>query len=269
MIVRRGRQRHIRTVIVTVLIACNLWTAIVIGQSKPVTKAALLPEVAGIRPGISVQDAYKILNAHIPKGTIKVGQMRLPVTGYRATPVTLLFTVAGSPGSEPPEVIQLELTLPPEPQVVWAVLRRVIFEPGKEPKRTSLLSELQQKYGHEGYGMTTPIVNAYWVFDEQGKRAETGGEPYRNCATPLPPWDIGLDRSGLAARSSSYSGYSLLLERPVATQSPCKPLVHVKALFQPAGAHGFELIEATTVGVIDAALASRAQAAVAGRRKSP
>jgi len=52
----------------------------------------------------------------------------------------------------------------------------------------------------------------------------------------------------------------------VQNEGPCKPLVYVKALLQPSGRHGLELIESTTVAVMNGALAARAQAATAAYR---
>jgi hypothetical protein len=234
--------------------------------NSPATRP--LPDIVGFRPGISLQEATRLLKAYDPKGTIQVGQVQMPETNYKPIPVTLLFKSATLRGLEAPEMIQLELTLPPEKPVVWGILRRLVFEAGKERNRTTLIAELRQKYGPEGNGLTTPIVNLYWVFDEQGRRAETGGAAFSNCALPG-AWDVTLDRSGVGARSSTFSGYSLLLGRPVPNQGPCKPLVYVRAFSQPSAGHGFELIESTQVAVIDAALAARAQAATAAYRARP
>jgi hypothetical protein len=51
-----------------------------------------------------------------------------------------------------------------------------------------------------------------------------------------------------------------------ACQGPRKVLVHVKAWLQPSGRRDLEVIEATTIAVINGELAARAQAATAAYR---
>src|SRR5712691_4552969 len=157
------------------LVALSVPLAIATSEAQSSMPARSLPDIAGLRPGMTVQEAYKLLNVYNPHATIKVGQVQVREMSNKPVPVTLLFQSSASPGMVAGEIIQLELTLPPEKAVVWAILRRVVFEAGKGRNRTSLLAELRQKYGQEGDGMTLPIVNIYWVFDEGGRRAETGG----------------------------------------------------------------------------------------------
>ena len=222
-----------------------------------------LPDIAGLRPGIPLEDAYRLLKAYNPKATTKLGQVQIPETGTKPIPARVLFKSPAVPGMKVPDIIQLELTLPPEKPVVWGILRRLSFGAGKERNRTSLLAELRQQYGQEGQGFTVPIVNIQWLFDEPGRRAEAGAAAAGTCALPG-PWDVSLDTIGEGATSSTFPASSALLGRPASNQGPCKPLVYVKALFQPAA--GFELIESTTVAVINGALAARAQAATAAYR---
>ena len=227
--------------------------------------ADALPDIAGFRPGIAFQEAYKQLRAHNPKAKLDVGEIQVAELGARPQPVTLRLQTQGPPGSDAPEIIQMELTLPPEQPIVWGILRRLFFPAGKEMTRTNLLAELRRQYGQENYGITVPIVNLYWVFDEEGRRVEAPSGPYNNCANPG-PWDLTLNLSATRPGSSRFPGKTLLLDRPAQDASPCKPRVHVKALLQPSGKRNLELIESTMVAVIDAASAARAQVATAALR---
>ena len=71
-------------------------------------------------------------------------------------------------------------------------------------------------------------------------------------------------RPRAAQRNADYVGVQAIVKAQKARRPRRKPLVYVKALFQPAA--GFELIESTTVAVINGALAARAQAATAAYR---
>lgn len=275
-----GMIRNIKKLMVVLVVALGARLVTTPSEARPQTPSGApgtttaapssptsgtLPDIVGFRPGVSFQEAHQRLKAYHPKGRIDVGQVQIPELGDRRLPATLLFTSPVSPGLEVPEIIQLELTLPPEPPVVWGILRRLFFEAGKEMTRPNLLAALRRQYGPENHGITIPIVNLYWAFDEQGRRAETGRETYTNCALPG-AWDISLNRGATGSRSSAFPASSLLLGRPVPNQGPCKPLVYVKALLQPSGPRGLELIESSTVTVINGALAARAQAATAAYR---
>ena len=279
---RSPMTRNIKELIVVLVVALGARLAGTTSQARPRTPAGApatpaaapnsfasgaLPDIVGFRPGVPFQDAYKRLKAYNPKARIDVGQVQIPELGDQRLPVTLLFKSSVSPGIEVPEIIQLEITLPPEKPVVWGILRRLFFEAGKERTRTSLLAAMRQQYGPENYGITVPIVNLYWAFDEQGRRVETGSTTYTNCALPG-AWDLTVNRSTTGATSSAFPASSLLLGRPVPNQGPCKPLVYVKAFLQPSGRRGLELIESTTVAVINGALAARAQAATSAYRAS-
>lgn len=227
--------------------------------------AVALPDIVGFRPGIAFQEAYKQLRGYNRSAKLDVGEVQIAELGARPVPVTLRLQTQAPPGAEAPEIIEMELALPPEQPVVWGIIRRLFFPAGKEMTRANLLADLRRQYGPENYGITVPIVNLYWLFDEQGRRVETGSGPYNNCANPG-PWDLTLNVSATQSGSSRFAGKSLLLGRPAPGTGPCKPLVHVKALLQPSGRRSLELIESTMVAVIDAALAVRAQTATAALR---
>jgi hypothetical protein len=223
---------------------------------------AAQPEVAGIRAGMTLQRARNLLRTYNAKGSIQIGRTQIPELGSESYPAAVLYKIAARQGGDPTELIQLEITLPPEKPLVWAMVHRRLFPHGEQ--RTSLLARLRQQFGRENYGLTMPIVNLYWAFDERGRRVETGSR-YPNCAVPA--WDVEL-RDVANSSASTFPATSPLLGTRLASGGPCKPLVHVKATLQPSGLRGFELIESATITVIDAVLASRAQAATDGYRKT-
>ena len=223
-----------------------------------------LPDIVGFRPGISREEAYKLLKAYSPTATIRVGQVQVPEISYQPIPAKLLLQSAAPRGMEATEIIQLELTLPPEKPVVWGILRRLLWGAGKERNRTALIAELRRQYGQavEGDGLAVPVLSLHWAFDERGRR-ETGGVAV-GCALPG-AWDAP-NQGKAGATSSTFPADSLLLGRPGLNQAQCQPLIYVTALFQPSGRGGLELIESMTVTIINRALAARAQAATAAYR---
>jgi hypothetical protein len=91
----------------------------------------------------------------------------------------------------------VDLTLPPQPQLVWHVFRTL-----QQPNvaRTTVISALRQKYGKEAYalrGTSAPAANddeidsMWWVFDEQGRavtniQVQQGGLP-NGCSAGFGP----------------------------------------------------------------------------------
>src|SRR5262245_7360875 len=93
--------------------------------------AGIGPDIAGMRPGMTLQEAYKRLKAHNPSARIDVGEQHIPELGQKPFPVVLIFKSSISRDAEAPEVLQLELTPPPGTPLVWAILQRLAAEPGK------------------------------------------------------------------------------------------------------------------------------------------
>jgi hypothetical protein len=92
----------------------------------------------------------------------------------------------------------VDLTLPPQPQLVWHVSRTL-----QQPNvgRAGVIAALRQKYGKEAYalrGTSVPAANddeidsMWWVFDEQGRavsntQLQQGGRPNGCSAVFSPP----------------------------------------------------------------------------------
>lgn len=132
-----------------------------LGAQAPQTTA---PDIVGFRAGMPLVEAYKLLKAYKPKGTFVVGEALIPELSAQKLPHRLLFTDMDVAGGES---IQLDVTLPPNPQVVWMVQRRVQFARGSEVLMDELMGRLRDKYGREPSG--APRAPTYWLFDARGQ----------------------------------------------------------------------------------------------------
>jgi hypothetical protein len=150
--------------------ALALWAILSVAPASAQTSSSL-PDVVGIRPGMSAQEAYNALKTHSNGAKVGVGQMMLP--GVTDKPVAVVMSVRPM-GVSPGETITVWLTLPPNRQTVWAVRRTLEFEP--EILKTTVLNGLRQKYGPE----TDPQFQ-YWAFDEQGAHVPMAGLGNSNC----------------------------------------------------------------------------------------
>jgi len=136
-------------------------------------QTAALPDVVGIRPGMSAQEAYQALSERA-KGS-KIGIAQGTIDGIDK-PVVVLMALQVV-GSSPREEIVVYLTYPPEKQIVWAVRRTLTFEPGKEPTKADVMDGLRQKYGPE-----LPVSAwAYWSFGEDARRSNMREVASYNC----------------------------------------------------------------------------------------
>jgi hypothetical protein len=135
-----------------------------------------LPDILGIQLGMPARDAHARLQAALPKNKIQVMSDTLP---------TIDKPVIKSFSSAPPEQIMMgmegdqvtvDVTLPPNKQAVWRVVRQHYF-PNKGIPKTTLLASLREKYGKETVSNLaqgkpaaddSKIESLLWLFDEQG-----------------------------------------------------------------------------------------------------
>jgi len=209
--------------------------------------AARLPDVVGIRPGISAQEAYDLLKARSPGAKIGVGQF--PVAGVTDKPVPVSMAVKII-DTDPPEILTVWLTTPPSKQVVWAVGRQIEFEQNKQLLRSTVIGGLRQKYG--------PVVDSnqrqqFWAFDEQGNRIESADLKTANCMNRA-NWSLFVTPPS----DTTYDFVTPLLYAP-GPRNPCDSLVEVKATLDSLANPDFVL--RVTVIVSDLGLARRSQEA--------
>jgi hypothetical protein len=212
------------------------------GQSRAQTS---LPDVVGIRPGISAQEAYNLLKARAPRAQIGVGQFA--VAGVTDKPVPTSIAVS-NPDVDPPEIIKVWLTMPPSKQVVWAIGRQIEYEQNKQALKSTIINGLRQKYGPE-----TDPQSHYWAFDEQGRPGDSASLRSANCAG-RGDWNIPVSPPD----GATYTSFTPLLYTP-GPPNPCNSLVEIKAqLDSPLGP---EYVLRATVILSDLALARRSQGA--------
>jgi hypothetical protein len=225
------------------LLVSSLIAAFVLASPVPAQQlAANLPDVVGIRPGMSPQDAYNILKARA-NGS-KIGIAQTMIEGVQQ-PVVVLMSLQVM-GSSPREEITVYLTFPPQKQVVWSVARTLTFETGKEPTRASLLDGLRQKYGPETGHSTAGL---FWSFTEDGQRP--------NATQVI---QDGCGNRGYLSQVSDFQNPQPSFAYQYMEASPkCDRYVAVRAEVGNAGTATGALSNYVTVGLTDTALALRSR----------
>jgi hypothetical protein len=214
-------------------------------RQSSASPVAALPDVVGIRPGISAQEAYDLLKARAPRAKIGVGQF--PVAGVTDKPVPISMAV-NIPEAEPSEVITVWLTTPPGSQVVWAVGRTILFEPNKQLLKSEVIAGLRQKYGREA-----DEQYEYWAFDEQGRRSDNAGQKGANCISRA-NWSLSV----APPEAATYASFTPLLYAPVPPNA-CSSLIEVRTELLSSQNNGY--VQQVTVIMSDLALARRSQEA--------
>jgi len=211
-------------------------------QATAPQATSALPDVVGIRPGISAQQAYDLLKARAPRAQISVGQF--PVAGVTDKPVPVSLAV-NNLEADPPEIINIWLTMPPSKQVVWAIGRQIQYDQKKQLLKSTVINGLRQKYGPE-----TDEQSQYWAFDQQGRRTENAGPTGAICRVRA-KWSLQV----VPPEGATYASFTPLLYNP-GPPTPCESVIEVRT--QLSGLSP-EYVFHVTVIVSDLALARRSQ----------
>jgi len=213
-----------------------------------------MPDVVGVRLGMSEQQALQILRGQYPRDRFQ----EIPASGIFPTNLKADYGFNVLPTNEIATDVVVSLTAPPSRQVVWHIVR---FTRRLHANHANVLATLREKYGKESFAgqangsKTTDdrnIGTLFWIFDEQGNRA------------PMP-----------SAQAFSSNDITFCLGRGIAVNpGPRIPMDEVKdpnwcASFVGAVAQidPNEIVENTTVAVMDMRLANRtANAFVAWQR---
>lgn len=229
----------------------------------PLTQAqsnGALPDVLGISPGMPIGEAYRLLKAHDPKGTIRYGQKHVEEMSGKLITHQLLYSPTGS--GQDPEIIAVDITVPPSQQTVWRVSRYLRFEPGKEPVPATLLTALRQKYGQDV--RSTMPQNAYWVFDRQGHPANrSAGFDVSDCAMNVDrPTLPGIMDNTVGGDNAPLVPLRVLVMQSVigANRDACHALVYVSAVLSWEGLNT-SLVRGITTTVTDIEVLERSQLA--------
>lgn len=208
-----------------------------------------IPDVAGIRPGMSAEEAYKLLKARSPNIRIGIGQTPIPAFGEKPIVAEMRAVVEDRSA---PETLTVWLTIPPGKQVVLAVGRVLEYDPSQPLLRSKVLDGLRQKYGPE---TENSLAQVYWAFDEQGRRPEAAPLKQANCGA-IAPASLNIG----APQGATYPASSPLIY-PLQPDSVCNAYIRVAAEIVGAGGLDQTYARRITVMVWDLQLHRRAQQA--------
>jgi hypothetical protein len=169
------------------------WKSVIGGISALVIVASHasaegLPDILGIQLGMPARDAHAKLQAQLPKNAIQIMSTNLPtieksvITSFQSAPKQQI--AMGDEGDQ----VSVDVTLPPNQQAVWKVVRDHSF-PNKGIPKTTLLASLREKYGKEALTNVVQgrpaaddshIISLLWLFDEQGHPASVPIPPGKN-----------------------------------------------------------------------------------------
>jgi hypothetical protein len=127
-----------------------------------------LPDISGLHLGTSLADATALMKKMYPRG---VGVMNGGPFGPQNQTAVGVLRAQG----DGRDAAGVDLTMPPNPQVVWHMARDLV-QPNVA--HNVLVAALRQKYGKETYAAgpggrpvtdDSQIQQMWWVFDEQGR----------------------------------------------------------------------------------------------------
>jgi hypothetical protein len=210
------------------------------------------PDIVGFRPGMSAQEAYTKLKQYAgPARNIKAGRWSLP--DLSAKPIIFELDMSDGDVNNSAEVVQLDLTLPPAPQVVWRIVRQLKFQPGKEMLPQNVAATVQEKYGPPEQQMT-PTVPGFWWFAPNGQRASLppGLPGFNNCNSFGP----GPRLNGLGNNADTVViGLPQPIQRREAWVEQCRAFTKVCAALLTIPSQ--ELVRGLVVELADLALEAR------------
>jgi len=207
-------------------------------------EVAKMPDVVGVRLGMSEQQALQILHGQYPRGRFQ----EIPAGGIFPTNPKADYGFNILPTDVIATDVVVSLTAPPSRQVVWRVAR---FTRRIHANHANVLATLREKYGKEslaglGNGTITTddrlIGQLLWVFDEHGGRAsmpapQTFGS---STMTGIPCGDIVSD-----------IGPRIKMEE-TKSQDWCNSIVAIVVTIDPS-----EIVENTITNMVDMKLATR------------
>jgi hypothetical protein len=207
-------------------------------------EVAKMPDVVGVRLGMTEQQALQILRGQYPRGRFQ----EIPAGGIFPTNPKADYGFNILPTNEIATDVVVSLTAPPSRQVVWHIVR---FTRRLHANHANVLATLREKYGKESFAgrangsKTTDdrnIGTLFWIFDEQGNRP------------PMPSAEAfgSNDISSCLGHGIALNPGPRIPMDEVKDANWCASFVGVVAQIDP-----FEIVENTTVAVMDMRLANR------------
>ncbi len=129
-----------------------------------------LPDILGLTTGMPLQQAIDLMKAHDPAHMVKISQWIIP-QAFGEKPVTHHLSTATT-GED--DTLDVDITLPPQPQVVWKIHRAIGNVNQFTSTLTNVLNGLYQKYGmpwNPNPGLPLGTGDLQWWFNEQGQPA--------------------------------------------------------------------------------------------------
>jgi hypothetical protein len=203
-----------------------------------------MPDVVGVRLGVTEQQALQILHGQYPRGRFQ----EIPTSGSIPAFPKADYGFNVLPTGEIATDVVVSLTAPPNPQVVWRVVR---FTRRIHANHANVLATLRQKYGKETLAgvsngtITTDdrlISQLLWLFDEHGGRASMPPPQTFGSSTM-----VGIPCSG----NLGDIGPRITMEEPK-SQDWCNSIVGILVTIDPS-----EIVENTFTNMVDMKLATR------------
>ena len=208
------------------------------------------PDVLGVTMGMSAGDAYNAVKAVDVQHRVALEQIAIPVLLADKTAVYKM----GPDTADPQNVFYVNLTLPPNPQVVWQVYH---FLGQLHVTQEQALASLTSKFGAK-YRSRLPVSptggTLHWIYDEQGNLSDMPFSQEAKCLqtnglmNPFGAQTAGAVAPGPRVNFTQPNGQIRQIP-PVfnpATLPECQHLVWVEATIQ-----GIGLIWSITVTITD------------------
>ena len=225
-----------------------------LGDPLKLPEVTKMPDVVGVRLGMTEQQSLQILRGQYPRERFQ----EIPASGIFPTNLKADYGFNVLPTNEIATDVVVSLTALPSRQVVWHIVR---FTRHLHANHANVLATLREKYGKESFAglgngtITTDDRNIgmlFWIYDEQGKRG------------PMPAAQAfgSNDITFCLGRGINLNPGPKIPMDEVKDPNWCASFVGVVAQIDP-----FEIVENTTVAVMDMRLANRtANAFVAWKR---
>jgi hypothetical protein len=207
-------------------------------------EVAKMPDVVGVRLGMTEQQALQILHGQYPRDQFQ----EIPTSGNIPEYPKADYGFNVLPTGEIATDVVVSLTAPPSRQVVWHIVR---FTRRLHANHANVLATLREKYGKESFAglgngtITTDDRNIgmlFWIYDEHGSRA------------PMPAAQAfgSNDITFCLGRGINLNPGPRIPMDEVKDPNWCASFVGVVAQIDP-----FEIVENTLVAVMDMRLANR------------
>jgi hypothetical protein len=208
-----------------------------------------LPDVLGLTTGMPMQQAIDLMKAHDPSHNVIIREWIAP-QAFGDKPAIFQVSTATT-GDD--DTLDVNFTLPPQPQVVWGIHRTLGGRNRFSSTLTNVLNGLYQKYGTPWNPNPQFPLNPgvqQWFFTEEGQRVNPTTPPDMNALkmcmnTMMQAWEIFLtsweptNQNGKAVQMFHVPPRTAIVNMPAAfdpAKNPnCNNLVYVHTQLNGGG----------------------------------